>query len=501
MNELHRALNLDFMPHGMCYLWNSQMMLLQIASDGLIALAYFSIPIMLLHFIFQRRDIPVSLAGTIAMFGLFIIGCGLTHVMGIWTIWHPTFWLDGGIKAFTALMSLITAVRLVPLLPRALALKSPAELMRLNAELQSALDLRDSLDATERRVHQATEEIAAKQAELTSAERVAGRTKDEMFMVAQAIDYASALLTATATQFESTLLYIGDDVKSVALGATTTRTALDGVEQGVVAMATISERVAAGAADQAKTINSVAADVATVDTAVKSQIDASAELTREMDGLATSAGDARERIDAFRGRAAEISSMTGLIQELTEQSNLLALNASIEAARAGQHGRGFAVVATEVRKLAVRSGEAALTIASIAGAIRDESTMIANAQSKASELAVRARAGVHETNRVLSDLILVSARVADDVSNAARVVATNASAAAEMARSAAQVRALVAPIALTMEKQMQSAASTALAMDGLKGQISEIRTQVKSLSDHSVGLTGGITVAGDVQLF
>ena len=60
---------------------------------------------------------------------------------------------------------------------------------------------------------------------------------------------------------------------------------------------------------------------------------------------------------------------------------------------------------------------------------------------------------------------------------------------------------VVAPIALTMDGQMQSAASTALAMDGLKDQISEIRTQVKSLSDHSVGLTGGITVAGDIQLF
>jgi methyl-accepting chemotaxis protein len=398
-------------------------------------------------------------------------------------------------------MSIITAIRLVPLLPRALALKSPAELMRLNAELQATIDLRDSLDETERKVREATAEIAAKSAEVQNAGTTATRTKAEMFMAAQAIDAASALLTETATQFELTLRSISDDVKSVAFGATTTRTALDGVEQGVVEMTNSSELVAAGAADQASTINSVARDVATVDTAVKSQIDACAELTREMDDLAATAGDARERIDAFRARAAEIGTMTGLIQELTEQSNMLALNASIEAARAGQHGRGFAVVATEVRKLAVRSGEAALSIASIAGAIRDESAMIASAQNKASGLAAKARAGAHETNRVLSELIVVSARVADDVHNVAQVVETNAGAAAEMARSAAQVRALVAPIALTMESQVQSAASTVLAMDGLNAQIGLIRAQVNSLSNQSAGLTGGVTLAGEISLF
>jgi methyl-accepting chemotaxis protein len=501
MDEMHRTMALNFMPHGMCYLWNPQLLLLQIGSDALIALAYFSIPIMLLYFIFQRRDIPLNLAGTIAMFGLFIIACGLSHIMGIVTIWHPVFWLDGWIKAFTALISIVTAIRLVPLIPKGLALKSPAELMRLNAELQSTLDLRDALEESERQIREATAEIAAKAAEVQSAGHVATRTKEEMFMAAQAIDAASALLTTTATQLESTLLAVGEDVKRGALASTATHTALDGVEQRVVAMTNSSEQVATGAADQAKTINSVARDVATVDAAVKSQIDASAELTREMDELATTAGDARERIEAFQARAAEISSMTGLIQELTEQSNLLALNASIEAARAGQHGRGFAVVALEVRKLAVRSGEAALTIASIAGAIRDESAMIATAQNRASGLAVKARACVRDTNRVLSDLIVISARVADDVHNVAQVVQTNASAAAEMAQSAAQVRALVAPISATMEAQVKSAASTVLAMEGLNVQTNLIRAQVHSLGEQSVGLTGGGTIAGEVHLF
>ena len=73
------------------------------------------------------------------MFGVFIVACGLTHVMGIWTIWHPMFWLDGGIKAFTAVVSLATAVMLVPLIPKALTLRTSADLERVIAELEPML--------------------------------------------------------------------------------------------------------------------------------------------------------------------------------------------------------------------------------------------------------------------------------------------------------------------------------------------------------------------------
>ncbi len=119
------------MPHGMCYLWNPGLLALHVASDAIIAFAYFSIPGLLIYFIRKRRDLPFG--WVFWMFGAFIVGCGMTHVFEIYTIWHPVYWLSGTLKAFTAAASLVTAIMLVPLIPRALQYRSPSQLAQDSA--------------------------------------------------------------------------------------------------------------------------------------------------------------------------------------------------------------------------------------------------------------------------------------------------------------------------------------------------------------------------------
>jgi PAS domain S-box-containing protein len=116
----------DFMPHGYCYLWNRSLILLHLISDSLIFLSYLSIPFTLLYFIRRRHDLPLN--WMFLCFGMFIIACGFTHAMEIWTLWHADYWLSGAVKAATALASVPTAVLLVKLMPRALALPSPSAL-------------------------------------------------------------------------------------------------------------------------------------------------------------------------------------------------------------------------------------------------------------------------------------------------------------------------------------------------------------------------------------
>jgi PAS domain S-box-containing protein len=135
-----------FIPHGHCYLWQPELVWLHFISDSLIALAYYSIPITLFYFVRKRLDLPFN--WIFLLFAAFIIACGTTHLMEVWTIWHPMYWLSGSIKAITAIVSLYAAVMLAFLLPKALVLPSLAATNeKLAAEIadrqQAEIALRD----------------------------------------------------------------------------------------------------------------------------------------------------------------------------------------------------------------------------------------------------------------------------------------------------------------------------------------------------------------------
>src|SRR5438105_14717769 len=131
---LRKLFSSDFMGHGYCYLWKADIVWLHAVSDGSIALAYYVISVALIYFVRKRRDLPFH--WMFFMFGAFIFGCGTTHAMEVWTLWHGTYRLAGIVKAVTAVASLATAALLVPLVPHALAFPSPAQLRAANLELE-----------------------------------------------------------------------------------------------------------------------------------------------------------------------------------------------------------------------------------------------------------------------------------------------------------------------------------------------------------------------------
>ncbi|MFZ0114370.1 MAG: histidine kinase dimerization/phospho-acceptor domain-containing protein, partial [Xanthobacteraceae bacterium] len=133
-------------PHGICLLWRPELIWLNVSSDAIIALSYFSIPFALAIFVSKRPD--VEFGWVFWAFAIFITACGMTHVMSIWTLWVPEYGLEGLVKAVTAAASIITAIMLWPLLPKVLALPSPAQLRHAHAELENQTAQR--LEAEER---------------------------------------------------------------------------------------------------------------------------------------------------------------------------------------------------------------------------------------------------------------------------------------------------------------------------------------------------------------
>ncbi len=101
---------------------------------------------------------------------------------------------------------------------------------------------------------------------------------------------------------------------------------------------------------------------------------AMAAMVANMHALASDTRQMAERVDSLSQRAGEIGGILQLIKEIADQTNLLALNAAIEAARAGEQGRGFAVVADEVRKLAERTGNATSEISGLVLSIQEETS-------------------------------------------------------------------------------------------------------------------------------
>src|SRR5205823_13789624 len=136
-----RLFSSDFLPHGTCYLWNPNIVWLHVISDSVITLSYYCIPVALIYLVHKRRDPPFN--WMISMFGLFILGCGTTHLMEVWNIWHGSYLLAGIIKAFTAMVSLITAGLLVPLLPKVISLPAQMQLEETNRRLEGEISERE----------------------------------------------------------------------------------------------------------------------------------------------------------------------------------------------------------------------------------------------------------------------------------------------------------------------------------------------------------------------
>src|SRR6202034_3734489 len=135
----------DYMPHGMCFLWQPELIALHVVSDSLIALAYYSIPIALIYFVLKRTDL--AFPSIFVLTGLFILACGTTHAMSVWTLWYPDYRVDGGIKAVTALLSIGTGVAIWKVMPLALALPSTAQLERANGLLGAEIGQRQRAEA------------------------------------------------------------------------------------------------------------------------------------------------------------------------------------------------------------------------------------------------------------------------------------------------------------------------------------------------------------------
>ncbi|MBW4492061.1 MAG: ATPase [Oscillatoria princeps RMCB-10] len=201
---VHHFFSGYFIPHGHCYLWKPGLVGLHIVSDTLIALAYLTIPLELIYIVKKRGDLPFD--WIFMLFGSFIVCCGITHIMEIWTLWHPTYWLSGFLKAITAGVSLCTAAVMVHLIPKVLAIPSPDQLAAANWALQNEIGQRkQTQEALSLLTLELEQRVRERTAALEGANQLLQQENRERSLAEEALRQSEAKFRRQAQKLEQAL--------------------------------------------------------------------------------------------------------------------------------------------------------------------------------------------------------------------------------------------------------------------------------------------------------
>jgi methyl-accepting chemotaxis protein len=276
-------------------------------------------------------------------------------------------------------------------------------------------------------------------------------------MMAEVAGSAEAV-SASATSFAAAA---GESIARARLRSEVTSSTATAVEQMTVSISQVAEHAQAAAAMVEKSSTLAREGEAIVRAA-----------SSEMNSIAQSVQHGSALVETLNRRSGEISSIVRVIKDIADQTNLLALNAAIEAARAGEQGRGFAVVADEVRKLAERTGSATSEISTMIEAIQRETTSVVETMQSGGDKVTQ---GV----RLADDAAAALEKINTQVIEAAQSVNAIAQATREQQSSSTEIARNVERIAQMTEDGSASADHNAESAAQLEQSASTLQTHVR----------------------
>ncbi|WP_426113588.1 methyl-accepting chemotaxis protein [Pseudomonas sp. DSP3-2-2] len=246
-------------------------------------------------------------------------------------------------------------------------------------------------------------------------------------------------------------------------------------QQETEQVATAMNQMTATVHDVARNAEEAALAAQTADNKVDSGQTVVRQSLQRIEQLATSATSASNSIESLSAEIQNIGTVLGVIKSVAEQTNLLALNAAIEAARAGEQGRGFAVVADEVRALAKRTQQSTEEIERLVGSLQNGAQASVTQIRSSAELVKLAVSDVLQTESALGSIASAVSMIQQMNQQIAAAAEEQTSVAEEINRSVTSIRASADQSALAMRGNAASSIELASLGMELKGMVGHFK--------------------------
>lgn len=338
---------------------------------------------------------------------------------------------------------------------------------------------------------------------------------------------ASSQLASAANQAGMATSQISTTVQQIARGTSQQSESINSTASSVEQMSRAIDGVSRGAEEQSAAVNKAATITGQLNSAIEQVTGNAQAVTKEaseaarsaregastvsqtiqgMESIRAKVGISAQKVEEMGSRSEQIGAIVEAIEDIASQTNLLALNAAIEAARAGEHGKGFAVVADEVRKLAERASSSTKEIGGLIKAIQkivneavkamqdgakevDLGVIQANQAGKALEDILRSAEAVNkqsaEAARATQNMAVFATELINSVDSVSAVVEENTAATEEMAASSSEVTQSIANIASVSEENSAAVEEVSASTEEMSAQVEEVSASAQSLAESA----------------